>query len=109
MQIAVLIPARMADFDEPHPRFAKPTGHQTLASETAGWPRPHAIGIEHVLRLLGKVKQFRYFALHFESQLVRLNYAVKLIRRSGGRCQVAIHGLHKIDLLALQRLDGLGL
>ena len=103
MQVVVVVPAGLADLDEPHARLAQPAGHQALAGEAAGRAGLHAVGVEHRLRLLRDVEQLGHLALHRERQLVRLDHAVELVRGAGRRGQVAVHRLDQVELLALQR------
>ena len=92
----------LADLDEAHAGLAQPAGHQALAGERSGRPGLHAVGVEHVLRLLRDVEQLGHLALHPEGQLVRLDDAVDRIG-SARRCgEVAVHRLDQVELLALE-------
>ena len=45
VQVVVMVPAGLADLDEPHARFAQPAGHQALPGEAAGRAGLHAVGV----------------------------------------------------------------
>ena len=68
VQVVVVVPARLADLDEPHAGLAQSAGHQALAGERAGRAGLHAVGVQHGLRLVGDVEQLGHLALHPEGQ-----------------------------------------
>ena len=90
LELAMLVPAAVADLDEPHAGLGEAPGQQALAAEVVGLRRADAVELLRRLRLLRQVHHLRQLALHPEGQLVRLDHPLD------GR----------VHLVALERLRG---
>ena len=64
-----MIPTAMVQVNEARAPLSQPPGEQTIGGERSVHPLD-TVGIEHVLRLAGKVHQLRHAGLHAKRQLV---------------------------------------
>ncbi len=103
VQVAVVVPARLADLDEADAGLAEPACHQALPGEGAAGPGLDAVGFPHAVRFPRDVQKLRDLALHPERQFVRLDHAIDGVGSGGAGGQVAVHGLDQVELPALQR------
>ncbi len=102
----MVIPARIAYFDEPHARFAELARHQALTGETACRSILNAIGIQYVTRFVAKVQKFGNFALHRKGQFIRLNDSIQFLGRARQLCELMVQRLDIVELFALKFWSG---
>src|ERR1022692_1970943 len=107
VQIVVMVPARMADFDEAHARLAQTPSHQALASEAAGGAWTDPVSVEDLLRLPRDVEKLRHAILHAEGEFMRLDDTLDLIGRAGRGGEIAVQTLDVIQLPSLKGRSGL--
>ena len=102
MQVCVVVPSGLADFDESDTRFAQPPRHQALSGKGTRGTRLDTIGVKNGLGFTGNIQQIGNFALHLERKFIRLNDAVELIGGAGRGSKTSVHRLNEINLFSLR-------
>ena len=66
----MVVPAHVKQLHKPHAALGEPPGQQAVEGITAGPLHIRAIGLEHMLRLIGEIDQLRHALLHAKGHLI---------------------------------------